>query len=142
MIALKQRLQNAFSLTQDLYNNLSQKQYDLKIPGVPSNTFAGQAWCIVGARESYLKALENGKWSGFSCSIKPGSKKKDFLVSLENSQKNISKYLKNINKLNKLEEEILFKLLEHEIQHHGQLIRFVYANKLKFPKSWNERYTV
>jgi hypothetical protein len=33
-------------------------------------------------------------------------------------------------------------LLEHEIQHHGQLIRFVYGNRLSFPESWNQRYTV
>jgi hypothetical protein len=38
--------------------------------------------------------------------------------------------------------ELGFDLLEHEIQHHGQLIRYVYGNKLSFPSSWNKRYTV
>jgi hypothetical protein len=33
-------------------------------------------------------------------------------------------------------------LLEHEIQHHGQLIRFGYSNSLAFPPSWNSRHTV
>jgi hypothetical protein len=33
-------------------------------------------------------------------------------------------------------------LLEHELQHHGQLIRYVYGNKLEFPESWKKRYTV
>ena len=32
--------------------------------------------------------------------------------------------------------------LEHEVQHHGQLIRFVYGNALTFPESWHDRYTV
>jgi hypothetical protein len=38
--------------------------------------------------------------------------------------------------------DLAFDLLEHEIQHHGQLIRFIYANRLTFPRNWNERYTV
>jgi len=38
--------------------------------------------------------------------------------------------------------EFAFGLLEHEVQHHGQLIRFVYGNGLTFPDSWHERYTV
>ena len=38
--------------------------------------------------------------------------------------------------------ELAFDLLEHEIQHHGQLIRFVYGNRLSFPDSWSKRYTV
>lgn len=38
--------------------------------------------------------------------------------------------------------ELGFDLLEHEIQHHGQLIRYVYGNGLSFPGSWNKRYTV
>ena len=38
--------------------------------------------------------------------------------------------------------ELGFDLLEHEIQHHGQLIRYVYGNRLSFPSSWSQRYTV
>jgi hypothetical protein len=38
--------------------------------------------------------------------------------------------------------DLAFGLLEHEVQHHGQLFRFIYANGLTFPDSWNKRYTV
>jgi len=38
--------------------------------------------------------------------------------------------------------ELAFTLLEHEVQHHGQIIRYVYANALTFPESWSRRYTV
>jgi hypothetical protein len=37
---------------------------------------------------------------------------------------------------------LAFDLLEHEVQHHGQLIRYVYGNSLSFPESWHTRYTV
>ena len=33
-------------------------------------------------------------------------------------------------------------LLEHETQHQGQLIRYVYGLKYKFPKSWAERWAL
>lgn len=33
-------------------------------------------------------------------------------------------------------------LLLHETQHHGQLIRFVYALELEFPQSWHSRWNV
>lgn len=44
--------------------------------------------------------------------------------------------------LGEAQVELAFGLLEHEVQHHGQLIRFVYGNGLAFPASWRERYTV
>jgi hypothetical protein len=44
--------------------------------------------------------------------------------------------------LNETQLDLAFGLLEHEVQHHGQLIRFVYGNGLTFPDSWNKRYTV
>jgi hypothetical protein len=30
---------------------------------------AEHLWCIVGARESYARALAAGEWQGFSCSM-------------------------------------------------------------------------
>jgi hypothetical protein len=48
----------------------------------------------------------------------------------------------NFNDLNDLQFELAFNLLENKIQHHGQLIRFLYANNLTFPEIWNKKYTV
>ena len=141
MKIIKSRLNKAFDLTVDLYKSLKESDYQLKIPKAPSNSFAGQVWCIIGARESYLKALKNGKWSGFSCSVEKGSKE-EFLEKLSKTKSDMNKFLNSEKKFSSFEKETLLDLLEHEVQHHGQLIRFVYSNKLKFPKSWNERYTV
>lgn len=33
-------------------------------------------------------------------------------------------------------------LLEHETQHHGQLIRYIYALDIPRPPSWRERYAL
>lgn len=37
---------------------------------------------------------------------------------------------------------LLMSLLEHEVQHHGQLIRYLYGNRLAIPQSWKARYTL
>jgi spore coat protein CotF len=39
-------------------------------------------------------------------------------------------------------KKLFMDLLEHEIQHHGQLIRYIYGNKLTFPNGWKQRYNV
>ncbi|MNC98790.1 hypothetical protein D3C83_168600 [compost metagenome] len=39
-------------------------------------------------------------------------------------------------------EAILFDLMEHEAQHHGQLIRYFYANDIPFPATFAARYAL
>lgn len=131
----------AFNLTSDLVNHLSDEQLALTISDLPSNKIGEQLWCIIGARESYLKAIQNSKWSGFSCSLKNTNSKLEIINCLDKSLNNTISFFKD-NDLSETQIDILLDLLEHEVQHHGQLIRYFYSNKLTFPKSWNDRYTV
>ncbi len=137
---LKEKINRAFKLTHDLVLHLDEVSLSLDIPNLPSNRMAGQLWCIVGARESYTKALEMGKWTGFSCSLSAPKVKKSVLTALEETEKRLNEI--NFTELTDGQIDLAFNLLEHEIQHHGQLIRFVYANGLTFPESWHARYTV
>lgn len=137
---LKSRLERAFQLTYDLVHHLDETSLNADLPNLPSNRIAGQLWCIVGARESYTNAIELSGWQGFSCSLKTPRVKESVLAMLLETQKRLAQL--NFENLNDKQVKLAFDLLEHEIQHHGQLIRFVYANGLTFPKSWNERYTV
>ena len=128
-----------------LINELSQimplGSFSSKLGNLPSNTIGEQFWCIVGARESYLKALENDKWMGFECSLdwelccdKSAVKK-----ALKDSGNNIKNFLDCNSDLNL---ELLINLLEHEVRHQGQLIRYVYGLKLNFPNSWKENFSL
>lgn len=137
---LATRLKRAFALTHDLCAHLAESALLLDIPGLPSNTIGGQAWCIVGARESYLRALEAGGWQGFACSLISPVTKAALLGALTDTHRRLEGL--DFSSLDAIRLELAFKLLEHEVQHHGQLIRFIYANRLTFPVSWNERYTV
>jgi hypothetical protein len=39
-------------------------------------------------------------------------------------------------------EALVFDLLEHEVQHHGQFVRYFYANGLAFPDRFASRYAL
>lgn len=141
MKAIREHLQRSFELTGDLVRSLSEDDLSLRLKDLPSNTIGEQLWCIVGARESYLKAIVNDGWSGFGCSLKNTTSKDEVLASLQKSSEDCSGFLDG-RELSESQTEFLLTLLEHEIQHHGQLIRYVYGNKLGFPASWHKRYTV
>ena len=137
---LKEKLDRSFKLTHDLVTHLNETSLNLDLPNLPSNRIAGQLWCIIGARESYTKAIETSGWKGFSCSLTTPLVKQSVLVALETTYKRLNEI--DFTELTNVQIEFAFDLLEHEIQHHGQLIRFVYGNGLAFPESWNKRYTV
>jgi len=141
MNILLRKIERAFGLTRDLVENLSQESLSLYLGDLPSNRIGDQIWCIIGARESYLKAIIAGKWAGFSCSLHNSILKAEVMKCLGSSSDYMIKYLKE-STLSDYQTEMIFDLLEHEVMHHGQLIRYIYGNKLEFPKSWNERYTV
>ena len=137
---LKAQLDRSFKLTHDLVVHLDEESLNLDLPDLPSNRISGQLWCIVGARESYTRAIEAGSWQGFSCSLTTPHVKQSILAALDVTHKHLEKL--NFADLNDTQLDLAFGLLEHEVQHHGQLIRFVYGNRLTFPDSWNKRYTV
>jgi hypothetical protein len=139
-LLVKSRLLQAFQLTRDLIGHLDEPALGLNLPGLPSNTIGEQLWCLVGARESYMKAMVAGQWQGFSCSLTSPRVKTAVLAALDATRQAFERQIA----ADLSEEQLPFALalLEHEVQHHGQLIRFVYGNRLTFPPSWKERYTV
>jgi hypothetical protein len=137
---LKTKLERSFKLTHDLVAHLEEESLLLDLPNLPSNQIAGQLWCVVGARESYIRALEAGGWKGFSCGLTTPREKSSVLAAFEATHKQLEEI--DFAGFTDVQLDLAFTLLEHEVQHHGQLIRFVYGNKLTFPESWNKRYTV
>lgn len=135
------RLDRAFKLTFDLYASLNEPTLQSKLKNLPSNTLGAQAWCLIGARESYINAIENKKWMGFSSSLENNSSKQEIEQKLQSTGDQL-RSLSQKALTDQKELDFLFDLLEHEIQHHGQLIRYIYANKLIFPDSWKKRYSV
>lgn len=139
---VKNSFDRSFKLYDDLAQSLDESTLSSKLPNLPSNTIGLQLWCVVGARESYSQAIAADKWSGFSCSLQKPHDKEDVLTALSNSRKVVLEVLVDVDNYSEVQNQLVMDLLEHECQHHGQLIRYIYALKLDIPESWKTRYAL
>jgi hypothetical protein len=138
------RLVESFRLYDDLVATLPAGALALDLAGLPSNRVGQQLWCVIGARESYARAIAAGGWQGFACgltfaqTVDPAAVAEHLTRTAGEAETVIAAttdWTPNCTRL-------LMSLLEHEVQHHGQLIRYLYGNRLPIPASWKERYTL
>lgn len=135
-------LDRSFTLYRDLIESLDETTLSSKLPQLPSNTLGLQLWCVVGARESYSRAIQANQWSGFTCSLETVSVKTPVAEALARSARAVSDALESIETYTDVQNRLIIDLLEHEAAHHGQLIRYLYALKLTIPASWKSRYAL
>jgi hypothetical protein len=142
---LKRRFERTNRLFVDLVDSLDgDGGLASELPNIRSNSIAAQLWCVVGARTSYLAATRAGAWAGFSCPLTADDLKHRARIvqSLTVSAMDIDEYLSSMGDLGGPQFGFLLDLLEHETQHHGQLIRYLYGLSLSIPASWKERYAL
>lgn len=110
---------------------------------VSSNSIGAQLWCVVGARESYLRAIEAGQWQGFACSLSGAdtADQAEVTAALERSAAGLLAGMAAVE-WDSARDSLLLDLLEHEAQHQGQLIRYVYGLGYSFPQSWKQRWAL
>jgi tRNA(fMet)-specific endonuclease VapC len=141
---LMERLARSLQLTNSLVEGLDDSRLALRNGVRKSNTIGDQFWCLVGARESYATAIENATWQGFSCSLDDSDIRSSASIrnGLSRSRETVLEKLSSPHQLTDAQVELVMDLLEHEVQHHGQLIRFFYANEIPFPQAFAERYAL
>ena len=143
MSIIVERLRRAVDLTDGLAADLLPSALMAHNGAARSNTIGGQFWCVVGARESYARAFDARAWQGFTCSLTEPASLPSVHAALASSRDDILVRLSAAEAaIDPARDAILADLLEHEVQHHGQLIRFFYANDLSFPTSFAERYSL
>jgi hypothetical protein len=62
--------------------------------------------------------------------------------ALGRSEEAVSQVLERLETYGDAQSRLLLDLLEHEAQHHGQLIRYLYGLELAIPPSWKSRYAL
>ena len=132
----------SFTLYRDLAGSMDAGVLGSKLPGLPSNTVGLQLWCVVGARESYTRAIKAGQWSGFSCSLASVADKAPVADALCRSAESLSEILEGIDFFTDAQHRLMIDLLEHEAAHQGQLIRYLYGLRLPIPDSWKSRHAL
>jgi hypothetical protein len=142
MAAVKSSFERSFGLYGDMLAALDEHGLASRLTGLPSNTIGAQLWCVVGARESYARAIAAGEWAGFTCSlVEPGNPAR-VAEALDRSGAAVRQALQSHPQLTEAQDRLVLDLLEHEAQHHGQLIRYLYALRLPIPASWKARYAL
>ncbi|QTV80952.1 hypothetical protein [Microbacterium sp. NIBRBAC000506063] len=140
---LRERHAAANELYLDLIGTLTPEVLRSRLPRVRSSPVSNHFWCVVGARESYRRAALAGSWQGFSCSLQ-GDEDEDpaaVRAALLRTGAEISDWL-SAPMPDDEARRLAVRLLEHETQHHGQLIRYFYALPLPVPDSWVRTYVL
>ncbi len=141
---MRERLTDSFDLYRDLAAEIPEASLDLRLPGLPSNAVGDQLWCVVGARESFTRAIESGTWQGFSCSLTAGDTRATDAVraGLARSAEGVLAAIVDLDSDDDTRCRFVLRLLEHEAAHHGQLIRYLYGLRLPIPDRWKARYAL
>ena len=128
---IRQRFNSLVELVETLEPSLFEAQLD-----IPKSKSIGQhMWCIIGARESYVRAIKIGEWDGFSCSLEETDDPAKILAKLHSSTQAFNNEISNVQDWTSERHDVLVHLLEHETMHEGQLIRHIYALKQELPDS-------
>lgn len=117
---------------------LAESNFVSKIPG-RSNKIGEQLWCVIGGHESAVRAVENGKWMGFECSLSEVDAKDKVVGALRESGEQLKDAFAD-EPWSTIQEQMAIFVVEHDAMHQGQLIRFDYALDLGFPQSWKDRW--
>lgn len=128
-------LTERFEAYADLAEVLSDELLTKNLDAPKNKTLKEHLWCVVGARESYTKALEAGEWAGFSCSMHRVDKA-EVLDALKMSADTFEKTIATMDSWTDQQDELLTSLLEHEVMHEGQIIRHMYGLGHTLPSSW------
>ena len=141
---LKVNLRRSVSLYEELIAVLPESALAQRLPGVRSNTLGQQLWCVIGARESYARAIAAGEWKGFSCSVtrEQCSTKADLAKSLALSGTRLLEVVSVQESFTDVQHPLMLDVLEHEAAHQGQLIRYLYALNLSIPDVWKSRFAL
>lgn len=141
---VKSNLRRSVSLYDALIALIPESALAERLPGIRSNTIGQQLWCVIGARESYGRAIAAGEWKGFSCSVsnEQCSTKVDLSRSLASSGARLVEVVSAEELLTDAQHQLVLDVLEHEAAHQGQLIRYLYALNLPIPNLWKSRYAL
>lgn len=137
------RLDAAFGLYDELIAALAGAQLRQSLP-VPSNPIGMQLWCVVGARETWARAMEVGTWGPFACSLASFNEAMEPGPVARALTSSAAAFREAALAATADETRTGFKLalLEHESQHLGQLLRYLLGLGIEPPQGWKKRFAL
>ncbi len=141
---LHRRFDRANSLYIDLVDALSPHQLGSRLADLPSDTIGHQLWCVLGARESYPRAAKAGEWQGFTSPVTADQLTDAAALrsAFVQTASDVGEWVAGLDADDEGSFTYALALLEHEAQHHGQLIRYLYGLGIPRPSSWQRQYAL
>ena len=130
-----EKLLRRFDAYSDHAEDLDEALLNRKVDLPKHKSLAEHLWCVIGARESYARAIDQGAWAGFSCSMQ-SFEVADFQDKLRDSGLAVETAIRHVTEWTDERSELLATLAEHEVMHEGQIIRHMYAIEQTLPSSW------
>ena len=129
------QIESHFEAYAEFLQTLRSEDLTTKLDVVRHKSVMEHLWCIVGSRESYARAIDEGAWQGFSCSMTTYDHA-DFAAALGASSERVRASMARVSAWTPAREKLLLELLEHEVMHEGQIIRHMYGLEKALPPSW------
>jgi len=141
---LARRFARANTLYVDLVDALTSEQLGSRLADLPSDAVGHQLWCVLGARESYPRAARAGEWQGFTSPVTRAqlTDAAALRAALGKTHGDVATWLGELGDDDEEGLTYALALLEHETQHHGQLIRYLYGLGIPRPESWQRQYAL
>jgi hypothetical protein len=141
---LQRRLERANTLYLDFLDTIPAEHLGSHLRDLPSDTIGHQLWCVLGARESYPKAARAGEWQGFTSPVtRDGTTDAAALrAAFLQTGADVDEWVAGIDPGDEDSLRYVLALLEHETQHQGQLIRYLYGLGIDRPHSWQQQYAL
>ena len=141
---LRRRFSRANTLYLDFVDAVSAEQLGSHLAGLPSDTVGHQLWCVLGARESYPRAARAGEWKGFTSPVTADetTDAAALRAALVQTSADVDDWITGLDAGDEASLTYALALLEHETQHHGQLIRYLYGLGIDRPESWQRQYAL
>ena len=141
---LRRRLELANTLYLDFVDTVTSENLGSHLADLPSDTVGHQLWCVLGARESFPRAARAGDWQGFTSPVtkEQTTDAAALRAAFVQTASDVDEWVTGIGAADDDSLRYVLALLEHETQHQGQLIRYLYGIGIERPQSWQRQYAL
>ena len=141
---LRRRFERSNTLYLDFIDTVPESRLGSRLADLPSDTIGHQLWCVLGARESYPRAAKAGQWQGFTSPVtaEQTTDAAALRSAFVQTAADLDAWIAGLAADDEESLRYVLALLEHETQHQGQLIRYLYGLGIDRPHTWQQHYAL
>ena len=141
---LRRRFERSNTLYLDFLDTVPESRLGSRLADLPSDTIGHQLWCVLGARESYPRAAQAGRWQGFTSPVtaEQTTDAAALRSAFVQTAADLDAWIAGLAADDEESLRYVLALLEHETQHQGQLIHYLYGLGIDRPHTWQQQFAL